>query len=187
MNDYIEKEIKVKVDNPAQIVNKLQSIGAEFLGGALEKTIRFDTPNMDFEKAGKFIRCRSGFHNTITLKEKIKNSDPNVRARKETEFDIEDIEKMKYILESLGLTHTMTMEKYRQNWQLDKVSITLDELCFGIFMEIEGEETEIENTCKLLGVNPNEKILVTYWELWKEVSDKKDIVFDNDYNFQLKR
>ena len=71
MKDYIEKEIKVKLDNPLGVIDTLRRNGALFLGGALEKTIRFDTENLDYEKNGKFIRCRSGFSNTITLKEKI--------------------------------------------------------------------------------------------------------------------
>jgi len=185
MKEYIEKEIKVKLENPLAVIDQLRRSGALFLGGALEKTVRFDTDNLDYEKNGKFIRCRSGFSNTITLKEKIKDASTNVRARKETEFEIEDIDKMQYILETLGLTYTRTMEKYRQQWKFNNVSITIDELCFGIFMEIEGEESEIYKTCEILGINADETILVTYWDLWKEVSDSKDIVFEKGHVYTL--
>ena len=185
MKTYIEKEIKIKVENPLEITDKLRRNGAVFLGGALEKTIRFDTENLDYEKNGKFIRCRSGFSNTITLKEKIKEATSDVRARKETEFEIQDIDKMQYILETLGLTYTRTMEKYRQQWKLGNVDITIDELCFGIYMEIEGEESEIYKTCEILGIDPEKKILVTYWDLWKEITNNKDIVFPENYVYKL--
>ena len=115
----------------------------------------------------------------------IKDETLSVRARKETEFEIQDIDKMQYILETLGLDYTRTMEKYRQQWKLDKVSITIDELCFGVYMEIEGEESQIYKTCELLGINSNNKILVTYWDLWKELSDNKDIIFPQNYIYKL--
>jgi len=186
MKEYIEKEIKIKVENPKEMIEKLRKIGATFQGEALEKTIRFDTQNLDFEKQGKFIRCRSGFSNTITLKEKIKNENSSVRARKETEFEIQDIDKMQYILTTLGLDYTRTMEKFRQHWELNNVSITIDELCFGVYMEIEGEESQIYKTCELLGIDTNKKLLGTYWDLWKEVSSSKDIVFPENYEYKLK-
>lgn len=185
MEEYIEKEIKLKIDNIEGVVDTLRRNGAIFIGGALERTIRFDTTAQDYEKQGKFLRVRSGFSNTITLKEKIKSSNNNVRERKETEFEIEDIDKMCYILGALGLDYTRTMEKYRQHWKLDNCSITLDELPFGIFMEIEGEESEIYKICDKLGLDKDKKILVTYWELWAEITDNKDIIFDSDYKFRL--
>lgn len=185
MKEYIEKEIKLEVDDIAALTDTLRRSGAVFIGGALERTIRFDTEDLDYERRGKFIRVRSGFSNTITLKEKIKNANTNVRARKETEFEIEDIEKMKYILEALGLTYTRTMEKYRQHWKLGNCDITLDELPFGVFMEIEGEETEISRICQLLKLDENKKLLETYWDLWAKISDDKDIVFGKDFKYKM--
>lgn len=185
MKEYIEKEIKLKIDDANKVIAALRHSGAVFIGGALERTIRFDTAAQDYEKQGKFLRVRSGFSNTITLKEKIKSAEKNVRARKETEFEIEDINKMSYILNALGLDYTRTMEKYRQHWKLDNCSVTLDELPFGIFMEIEGEENEIYKICDKLGLDKDKKILVTYWELWAEITDNKDIVFNSDYKYKL--
>ncbi len=185
MKEYIEKEIKLEINNIAGVTDSLRRNGAVFLGGALEKTIRFDTENLDYERKGKFIRVRSGFSNTITLKEKIKNADSGVRARKETEFEIEDISKMEYILKTLGLTYTRTMEKYRQHWRLGECDVTLDELPFGVFMEIEGEEKEISKTCNILKLDESKKILDTYWDLWAKISDDKDIVFKSDSKYRM--
>ena len=61
MKEYIEKEIKLKIDDVEKLLNTLKQHGAEFEGGALERTIRFDNENKDYEKAGKFFRVRSGF------------------------------------------------------------------------------------------------------------------------------
>lgn len=185
MKEYIEKEIKLKIDDVEKVLNTLKQHGAKFEGGALERTIRFDNENKDYEKAGKFFRVRSGFKNTVTLKEKIAGGDKNVRARKETEFEVEDIDKMAYIFNVLGLNYSMTMEKYRQHWNYGGCDVTLDELPFGVFMEIEGEENAISEVCKNLGLDESKKILVTYWELWAEVSNKKDIIFEPNHKFKL--
>ncbi len=186
MKEYIEKEIKLKVDDVENVLRSLKQHGAQFEGGALERTIRFDNENKDYEKAGKFFRVRSGFKNTVTLKEKIAGGDKNVRARKETEFEVEDIDKMAYVFNVLGLNYSMTMEKYRQHWNYGGCDVTLDELPFGVFMEIEGEENAISEVCKSLGLDESKKILVTYWELWAEISNKKDIIFEANHKFKLK-
>ena len=54
----------------------------------------------------------------------------------------------------------------------------LDEVCFGIFLEIEGEESEIVGVLKDLSLDFNEKITVPYWELW-EVYKKENGLDDS--------
>ncbi|MCK5107431.1 MAG: class IV adenylate cyclase [Nanoarchaeota archaeon] len=185
MKNYIEKEIKLKVENPNELIDKLRRKGAAYLGGAIERTTRLDTENLDFEKKGKFIRVRSGFSNTMTLKEKIDNDDKLVRRRKETEFEIGNIEKAVYLLQILGLNYSRIMEKYRQSWKYKNVKIELDELPFGVFIEIEGEEKDIQSTCDDLELDSTQKILVTYWHLHEEKSDSKDILFDKNHEMKL--
>ena len=51
---------------------------------------------------------------------------------------------MHTILETLGYRPIAVYEKKRQTWLLGAVEVVIDELPFGLFMEIEGEEIEIE-------------------------------------------
>lgn len=184
MKDYIEKEIKLRIDNPFDLIDLLRRKGAIYTGGVIERTVRLDTEDLAFENEGKFIRVRSGFSNILTLKEKLEE-DTNIRSRKETEFEIEDIEKAIYVLNKLGLTFTRKMEKYRQSWKYKQVKIELDELPFGIFIELEGSEEEIKDVCSELNLNTNKKLLETYWELHEKESKSKDIVFDKNHDFKL--
>src|SRR3989339_1119027 len=145
--EYIEKEIKLEIKNLSRLISYLKKNGAKVLNKSKEKTIRLDTSTGSLEKRGVFLRVRSGSKNTITLKEKI-GDDKNVRARKETEFEIQDVEAMAYILEKLGFDSPRIMEKYRINLTYKGVKLSIDELFFGLYLEIEGAENKIKKVAK---------------------------------------
>jgi len=187
--EYTEKEIKLRVKNLAELIDNLKKSGAKFLNKAKEKTIKLDTSGGDLESRGLFLRVREGSKNTITFKEKI-GEDKNVRARKETEFEIQDVDKMAYILERLGFDYSRIMEKYRINLSYKGTKLSLDELFFGQFLEIEGQENKIEKVARELGFDLDEKILVTYWDILEEFNKKnktklKDIIFPKGYKSKL--
>ncbi|MCK5234329.1 MAG: class IV adenylate cyclase [Candidatus Aenigmarchaeota archaeon] len=191
MEDYIEKEIKFKIDNIETILNKLLKQGAEKIGSAFQRTVRVDTENKSLENEGKFLRVRSGFKNVITLKIKCKNSSTNVFERKEIEIELPETEKMRRILNELGYSNECIMEKYRLNLKLGDIDISLDELPFGLFIELEGEEDKIFDLAQKLDLK--EKIIVTYWDLfedWKQEQNEidlgKDIVFCENYESKIK-
>ena len=186
---YIEKELKFEIKDLSRLIDYLKKHGAVVLNKSKEKTVRLDTSNKDLEKRGVFLRVRAGSKNTITLKEKI-GEDKNVRKRKETEFEIQDIEAMAYILGKLGFDYSRTMEKYRINLEYKGAKLSIDELFFGLYLEIEGEEKEIEAITKELGYNPEEKVLGTYWDILEEYNNehkttKKDILFPKKYTSGL--
>lgn len=187
--DHIEKEIKIKVKDIQKLDELLKKHGAKFKGKSFQRTIRFDTPNLDYEKKGTFLRVRSGHGNTVTMKKKIKSTG-NLFERIEIETEVEDIEKLRNIFNELGLTKEFIMEKHRTNWSLNGAEISIDELPFGIFIEIEGEERIITNTTKLLGLDLNKKITITYWDLFEGYKKEKgivsqDITFPKNHKFIL--
>lgn len=170
-----EIELKFKIDKPNLIQKKLKQIGGKFIGRVFEKTIRFETKNNDLKKQGKFLRIRTGFKNEITFKRKLGKSEKDFREREEIEVEISDPKKMKMILENLGFTKKLIMEKYREKWQLGNVEVVVDRLPFGNFIEIEGNKKEIEKTAKLLSLSLADGITDTYWGLWENYRKKKSI------------
>lgn len=158
-----EIEVKFKITAPVSIRKKLKSFGAKFLGRVIEKTIRFDYPDEELEKQGKFLRIKTGFKNVITLKEKIKNK--NFKEREEIELEVSDPKVMEQIIEKLGFTKKRVMEKRREKWQLGRTEIVIDKLSIGTFIEIEGTEKSIKRTVELLGLDFGKRITKTYWEL----------------------
>ena len=163
----VSKEVKFSLQDNPNIIKELKRKQAVLVGAYKEKTIRYDDKYESLEKRGKFIRVRSGLKNIISIKEKIEDDDEQkVFKRNEIEVEIGDIKKMQYILENIGLKETYTMEKYRLKWQYDDAEINLDELPFGLFLEIHGEEEKIEKVSNELGLNKNNIIIGTYWDIF---------------------
>jgi len=186
---YIEKEIKFEIKDLPKLIDCLKKNGAKFLNESKERTIRLDTSDGALEKKGVFLRVRAGSKNTITLKEKV-GDDRDVRARKETEFEIKDVDAMAYILERLGFDYLRIMEKYRINLEYKGTKLSIDELSIGFYLEIEGPEKKIEAVAEELGFDLKEKILVTYWDILEEFNKRnktkrKDIVFPKEYQPKL--
>lgn len=186
---YIEKEIKFEIKDLPKLIDRLKKNGAKFLNESKERTIRLDTSDGALEKKGVFLRVRAGNKNTITLKEKV-GDDRDVRARKETEFEIKDVDAMAYILERLGFDYLRIMEKYRINLEYKGTKLSIDELSIGFYLEIEGPERKIEAVAEELGFDLKEKILVTYWDILEEFNKRdktkrKDIVFPKEYQPKL--
>jgi len=172
-----EIEIKFKIDSPAIIRGKLKNQGAKFIGKAFERTLLFDTSKREFSNSGRFLRIRTGFKNALTFKRKIDNK--KFKEREEIEVEISDPEKMKTILEKLGFTKAYIMEKYREKWQFNNAEIDIDKLPFGTFIEIEGSPRTIQKTAKILGLDPQKGITITYQALWEELTKKRGIKYGN--------
>jgi adenylate cyclase class 2 len=180
-----EIEIKFEIKNPNLIRKALKNLKAKFFGKVFEKTIRFDTPNDDLAKIGKFLRIKTGFKNVITLKRKIESK--KFKEREEIELEISDPEKMEIILKNLGFTKARIMEKYREKWKLNGTEIVIDKLPMGNFIEIEGREKSIKKVVNLLGLDFKNRLVCTYWDLWKDFTRKKGIKNENIVFSAIKR
>lgn len=183
----VKQEIKIDVTN-IDIVKKLRNSKAILLGSKQETTIRYDTEDKKYEKSGKYIRVMEGFKNCITLKEKVNEND-KLFERDEFEIEIDDVENTKIILEKIGLKPILKMQKYRLKWNINGIRINIDELPFGLYMEIYGNEDEIQNVLKKLEIQDEPKIIGTYWDIYELYKDKnnfnENIIFSKGYDYKL--
>jgi adenylate cyclase, class 2 len=86
---------------------------------------------------------------------------------------VEDFERAKEFLEALGYRVVVFYEKFRTTYVLNDVHIMLDELPYGEFVEIEGENVnEIHNIANLLGLNWDVMIKAGYHALFERVAGK---------------
>ncbi len=178
-------EIKVEIKDVQKFINRLRVKGAVHLGDTMETIYRYDTPDLKLEKQGVFLRLRSGFSNTLTVKKKLKNSNKDYRIRDDVTLEIDNINKAREMIKTLGYTYERIMEKYRVEWQYKRTKITIDELPFGIYSEIVGEQEQIKAVCKDLGLDFSSAITETYWGIFKEISEEKNIVFPENYRLKL--
>ena len=176
-------QIKFKVENVDAFLEELRKNKYILIGGAFEKTTRYDFEDERLAQNGIFIRTKDGFCDTITIKEKTpKKTQKKYFERKNATFEIEDCDSMKYLLEKIGLTKKYIMEKYRIIWKKESVELHLDELPFGIYCEICSSEKEIDNIVNKFDIQTIYNC--TYWEIYDQLgNNKKNIQFTKDHIF----
>lgn len=168
----IEKEIKLKIDLDIA-KNILNNPLFKIEKATFQKTIRRDTEDLRYEKSGILLRTREEDKDkVVTLKKKLK-TDGGIFEREEYESNVGDVSVLNEIFEELGFTKSWIMEKFRIQGTYNGLTLCLDEVCFGIFLEIEGEESEIVAVLNDFSLDFDERITVSYWELWEEYKKKK--------------
>jgi adenylate cyclase class 2 len=80
----------------------------------------------------------------------------------EHETEIVNADAAARIITELGLEPKLVYEKRRKTWRVRSVEVLLDELPFGMFMEIEGSLTAIKEVEMLLGAEDLETEHETY-------------------------
>ncbi|MBB1553148.1 MAG: CYTH domain-containing protein [Clostridiales bacterium] len=182
-------QIKIKVNNFQKMKKFLMSKGAIFLGGWKEKTIRFDTNDKILEKKETYLRVKTGHENVVTLKEADNNNRKKFFESNNRMFQIDDIDSFCYIIKQIGFTKEYIMEKYRLAWSYKNIEFYIDELPFGIFIELKGEKEEINKMIKFLRVNQEELIKDTYWEIYANSEQNQikseNIIFDKKHIFKI--
>jgi len=89
-----------------------------------------------------------------------------VISRTELEVVVSNFQTARAILEALGFQVFMTYEKYRQNFKLNDLVASVDEMPYGNFIELEGSSPEhVRATADLLGLDWNQRINLSYTAL----------------------
>ena len=86
-----------------------------------------------------------------------------VKVREETEIDVKDVHATLDLLTQLGFNVEFTYNKRRVMWTLDGVvSVTLDTLDYGWFVELEGPLEVLPGHARSLGLNPAKALKDSY-------------------------
>jgi adenylate cyclase class 2 len=137
-----EIEAKFYVRDLERILKFLQNLGARLIQPrVVEMNIRFDLPGAPLRAEGRVVRLRQDTEAKLTYKSGSQNEE-GVLSREEIEFVVESFEKAKRFLEALGYQKLISYEKFRTIYELDQTSIMLDELPYGNFVEVEGENNQ---------------------------------------------
>ena len=140
----IEKKYRLSEEQRLFVLNSLEEIGAEFMGEDFEENIIYGGGILDEKRA--VLRVRKTQDKTILTFKKRIQSDFDVKQQIEHESEIANAEEVEKIIENLGFVPRLIYEKRRQTWNFRQVEIVLDELPFGLFLEIEGSIMAIAET-----------------------------------------
>jgi adenylate cyclase, class 2 len=142
MGIEIEKKYRLKPQRRAAILAKLKQLGAVFDREDFEENYLHRGGLLD--ERGAVLRLRKiGEKTVFTYKERIA-IDSSAKHKIEYETTVGDVDETEKIIGALGYKLSVVYEKRRQVWHFGPVEVVLDELPFGLYMEIEGTVEDIE-------------------------------------------
>ena len=179
-----EIEIKLYLSNMAAFHRRVEEQGARLVEARLhEVNLRFDTPDGELTRTAQVLRLRQDNVAHLTYKGK-GDTGGDVYIRREIEFTVGDFQAARTFLEALGYIINLMYEKYRTSYNLDGVIVTLDEMPFGNFSELEGPDAEsIHQVAEKLGVNWEARITDSYTSLFAHLKNGLGLTF-RDLSFE---
>jgi adenylate cyclase class 2 len=176
--DEQELEVKFYLTNQRNLINKLRAVGASMMQSRThEYNLRFDTPDQQLKRSGQVLRLRQDARATVTYKGPGQVQD-EVSARQEIEFQVSDFAAARRFLEALGYEVALIYEKYRTVYQLDGADVTVDEMPYGTFSEVEGPNGErIRAVAEKLGLRWEARAVESYMMLFARVKTVHGLTF----------
>ena len=161
-----EIEVKFLIFNLPALLENIKRLGAfELRPRMLEVNLRFDTSDRRLSNRAQVLRLRQDDQAILTFKSPGEIVD-GVISRTELEVVVSNFQSTRAILEALGFQVFMTYEKYRQNFQLNGLVASVDEMPYGNFIELEGSSPEhVRATAALLGLDWDQRINLSYTAL----------------------
>lgn len=180
-NNNLEVEVKFFVPDLAVIRERLLAARAEIVQPRIyEHNIRYDNAWDGLLRKGRLLRLRQDKIARLTYKgippEEIQSE---VKVREELEIEISDFATTADILTRIGFEEKQVYEKYRETFQLGQVEVVLDEMPFGDFVELEGEENYIRETADLLQLDWDKRILDNYLALMSRLKEHHNLPFED--------
>ena len=175
-----EIESKFYVRDLQAIETRLLALGATCTAPrGFEYNLRFDDAQGNLERQRKVLRLRKFDDVRLTYKgpgERIGGA----LARAEIELVVGDFDTAQQFIESLGYRVSMVYEKYRAMYDFAGAVVTLDELPYGHFVEIEGESPEaIAKIARTLELKIEAAIPASYQGLFEQLKALKDLPAKN--------
>lgn len=175
-----EIEAKFYVRDLKAIETRLTSLGAICaVPREFEYNLRFDDAQNSMNRQHKVLRLRKSNDVRLTFKGPAEKRG-GALARTEIEIVVNDFDTAQQFIESLGYHIFGVYEKYRAMYEFAGTLVTLDELPYGHFVEIEGETPEqIREVALKLTLNPEAAIPASYQGLFERLKAAKELPAKN--------
>lgn len=144
----IEKKYRLTPGERRAIEKRLRGLGYKPKKVEFEENTIYRGGNLEFGKRAMRIRRVNG-EAILTFKQRIPTNSP-IKHQQENETRVSDAEATHEILLALGFAPALIYEKRRTRWDVGKAKLVIDELPFGLFMEIEASERDIKRVEKLI-------------------------------------
>src|SRR6266508_2642233 len=178
----IEKKYRLTEKQRDEVLQRLPKIGAKRRGEEFEVNTLYAGETLDIGRSILRLR-RIGNRGILTYKERFPTRS-GIKHQREDETRVGDPDAMELILDALGFTPALVYEKHRETWTLGKTEIVIDELPFGLFMEIEGAEQDIRKIENELAIKGLRTELNTYPQLTLKHGKNREGVIEARFRVQ---
>lgn len=162
----VECELKFRVEGPrehARLRAALRKRGARREGKYDEENFRFHGPGKSTRRTTLRLRVFDGGPRGVLTAKGPASFVGGVKVREETEVEVKDAHATLDLLAELGFQVEFTYKKHRDMWTLDGVvTVTLDTLEFGSFVELEGPLEILPEKARSLDLNPSTAVRDSY-------------------------
>lgn len=176
----LEVEVKFLVADMGGMRQRVVAAGGMLTKARVwERNVRLDTPENGLYGRDSLLRLRQDTAVTLTFKgpslETLHGSE--VKVREELEVQVSDFDTAVTICQRLGYHPQQVYEKYRETFQLGPVEVVLDELPYGYFVELEGQEADIKIAATHLKLDWPCRIVTNYLGLMRQLRDYHHLPF----------
>jgi adenylate cyclase class 2 len=174
----VEVEVKLYLSNLSGMEKRLKQARASiFQPRIFELNLRFDTPDGSLTHGSRVLRLRQDAQAVMTYKGPNQPTD-GVSVRQEIEFIVGDLTAARHLLEALGYQVNVIYEKYRSTYLMDEVKVTLDEMPYGNFVEVEGPDPEsIRSVAEKLCLVWDARVADSYLSLFNRLKTTRGFEF----------
>ena len=149
-----------------------------------EFNLRYDLPDGSLVAQKQVLRLRKDTQARLTFKGP-GVMEEDVLLRKEIEVEVSDFDTTNRLLEALGFQVVMMYEKYRANYLMDSLVLSVDEMPFGLFVELEGENpAQVRRAADVLGLDWEARINLSYSALLNQYNQNTGHTF-RDLSFAV--
>ncbi|HEV2914657.1 MAG TPA: class IV adenylate cyclase [Pyrinomonadaceae bacterium] len=171
MGIEIEKKYRLTREQYARLLGRLELVKATPVGRELEENTLYAGGALD--QSTEVLRLRRvGGRAILTYKRRFASASA-IKRHREDETEVKDARALDMILEALGYRPALVYEKRRATWQVAGAEVVLDELPFGLFLEIEGDEQSIREAERLLELADVEAEMETYPALARRYGEQR--------------
>jgi adenylate cyclase class 2 len=173
----VETEVKLKAPDVASAERAIAGARAELLHPRhLEENLIFDEDGR-FAGRGCYLRLRRTPHGGRLTWKGPKRVEGGMKVREEIEVGVTEADALQAILEAMGLRRVLRYQKYRTEYRLGELAVTLDETPVGVFLELEGPAEAIRRRVTEFGYGPDDFESASYVELFHAGGGRGDMVF----------
>ncbi|HVG31908.1 MAG TPA: class IV adenylate cyclase [Pyrinomonadaceae bacterium] len=178
-----EKKYRLTREQKSRVLRRLEEVKAAPEGKEFEVNTLYAGGSLDRRTEALRLR-RVGDRAVLTYKRRL-DSASAIKQHLEEETVVEDALTMERILMQLGYKPALVYEKRRATWRMAGAEVVLDELPFGLFLEIEGDEQAIKEAEGLLELSDVEAELSTYPELAERFGERRGELIEARFQMRL--